>query len=198
MHSTHFSVTFWLVISVFDVSSVSPEAPHTSGPSTRTSYAIVLPFLQDPLSGTVSVPVRSQRSSKVHMMALSRSVQNLICIHACRYTDSCIQNDQYCVQHCGLVCSGTPFYVFGRREGYPPRSGLIIGRKVCTVTSPSVKTLSIRNEKRNYEYMQGKRVDGKGLEILYCPSFHFEHCASDVREDNANSTQVSLRTSSVS
>jgi hypothetical protein len=42
MHSTHFRVYFWLVIGVCDVSSVSPEAPHTSGPSTRTSYAIVV------------------------------------------------------------------------------------------------------------------------------------------------------------
>jgi hypothetical protein len=123
MHSIHFSVSFWLVIGVFDVSSVSPEAPHTSGPSTRTSYAIVLPCLQDPVPGTVSVPVRAESSSKVYMMALSRSVQNAMCIHACRYTDSCIRNDQDCVQHCGLVCSGTPFYVFGRREGYPPRAG---------------------------------------------------------------------------
>jgi hypothetical protein len=36
MHSTLFSVSFWLVIGVFDASSVSPEIQHTSGPSTRT------------------------------------------------------------------------------------------------------------------------------------------------------------------
>jgi hypothetical protein len=56
MHSTHFSVSFWLVIGVFDVSSLSPEAPHTSCPSTRTSYEIVLPRLQDPVPGKIYVP----------------------------------------------------------------------------------------------------------------------------------------------
>jgi hypothetical protein len=78
MNFTHFSIAFWLVIGVFDVSSVSPEAPHTSGPSTGTSYPIVLPCLNDPVPVTVSVPVRSQGSSKVHIMALSRSVQNVM------------------------------------------------------------------------------------------------------------------------
>jgi hypothetical protein len=147
MHSTHFSVSFWLIIGVFDVSSFSPDAPHTSGHSTRTSYAIVLPCLREPVSGTVAVPGRDQSSSKVYMIALSQNFQNVMWIHACRYMKNCILNDQDCVQHCGLVCSWTPFYVFGRREGYPPHSGLIIGRKVCTLKSSSVKTLIIRNKR---------------------------------------------------
>jgi hypothetical protein len=31
MHSRHFSVSLWLVIGVFDVSSFSPDSSHTSG-----------------------------------------------------------------------------------------------------------------------------------------------------------------------
>jgi hypothetical protein len=126
MHSTHFSVSFWLLIGVFDVSSFILEASNTSGQSTRTSYAIVLPYLREPVSRTVYEPVRAQRSSKLYMITLSRSVQNVMCIHECRYTNNCIRNDQDCVQHCELVCYGTPFYGFGRIKGYPPRPGCII------------------------------------------------------------------------
>jgi hypothetical protein len=103
MHSTHFNVSFWLVIGVFDVSSFSPEASHTSGHSTRTSYAIVLPCLREPVSGTASVPVTAPSSSKVYMITLSQSVQNVMCIHARRYTDNCIRNDQDCVKQCACM-----------------------------------------------------------------------------------------------
>ena len=47
IHSKLFSVSFWFVIGVFDVSSFCPDASHPSGHSTRTSYAIVLPCLRE-------------------------------------------------------------------------------------------------------------------------------------------------------
>ena len=123
MHSTHFSVSFWLVVGLFDASPFSTDTSQTSGHSTRMSYAVVLPCLRDSMSEDVSVPVRVQSVSRLSIIALSQSVQNVMCIHACRYTNNCFVNDQDCLQHCGLVCTGTPFYVFGRREGYPPRAG---------------------------------------------------------------------------
>jgi hypothetical protein len=122
LHSTSFRVTFWFVLGLFEASVCGSRA------STRLHeelevlpYAIVLPCCWSG-SGSVNDPVRVDPASATHILSLSQSVRETMCIHACARA-ACILVEDDCVEHNGLLGSGTPFYVFGRREGYPPRIG---------------------------------------------------------------------------
>mgnify|MGYP003438799006 FL=1 len=119
-HSAAFHVSFWFILGVFEA------IPHPLCVSGRAleerislPYALVLPCST---GNTVPLadPVRVNPASSVCILPLGSSIRETMCMHACAHTTNCTFEADT-VEHSGLLGDSTPFYVFGRREGYPPR-----------------------------------------------------------------------------
>jgi hypothetical protein len=119
-HSVAFRVSFWFVLGLFEaIPNPLFEGGGASDERVSLPYAVVLPCATG-ISVPVTDPVRVNPASSAYILPLGRSIRETMCIHACAYTANCMFDDDN-VQHSGLLGDGTPFYVLGRREGYPPR-----------------------------------------------------------------------------
>jgi hypothetical protein len=119
-HSVAFRVSFWFVLGLFEA---LPNPVCVSGRDSEERrslpYAVALPCSAG-ITVPVTDPVRVNPASSVYILPLGSSVRETMCIHACAHTANCTF-DEDTVQHSGLLGDSTPFYVLGRREGYPPR-----------------------------------------------------------------------------
>jgi len=123
VHSTDYRVTFWFILGFFEARYRSLGANNRAVEEGDSfPYAVV-----KPCSGMDSVPVndpvRVDIGSKAYVLPLAQSVRETMCVHACAHAAEGCQVLQDKVHHSGLLGQGTPFYIFGRREGYPPRTG---------------------------------------------------------------------------
>jgi hypothetical protein len=119
-HSAAFRVSFWFVLGLFEA---LPNPVCVSGRDSEECrslpYAVALPCSAG-ITVPVTDPVRVNPASSVYILPLGSSIRETMCIHACAHTANCTV-DEDTVQHSGLIGESTPFYVLGRREGYPPR-----------------------------------------------------------------------------
>jgi hypothetical protein len=119
-HSVSFQVSFWFVLGLFEA---IPHPLYVRGRALEERislpYALVLPCSAG-ITVPVAVPVRVNSASSVCILPLGSSIRETMCIHACAHTANCTFEEDI-VQHSGLLGDSTPFYVLGRREGYPPR-----------------------------------------------------------------------------
>jgi hypothetical protein len=121
-HSLIFRVSFWLVLGLFEANYTPSDAFQASIHARSRSYAVVVPCSGSSLR-PVTEPVRVDTASRVSILPLTTSVRESMCIHACGHAGNCTIIGEGPVQHSGFIGAGTPFYVLGRREGYPPRVG---------------------------------------------------------------------------
>jgi hypothetical protein len=118
-------VSYWFVLGLFDARPNEYCGFGYSPPMERASYAAVRRCVRisSSLSSPDSVPVRVVRSPEISILPLNSSVRESMCIHACAHAESCTVTGYDDVQHSGDLGSGTPFYVFVRRDGYSPHVG---------------------------------------------------------------------------
>ena len=102
-------------------SKLSPIPYACRAPEERKSlpHALVLPCSAG-ITVPVADPVRVNPASSVCILPLGSSIRETMCIHACAHNTNCTFEEDT-VQNSGLLGESTPFYVLGRREGYPPR-----------------------------------------------------------------------------
>jgi hypothetical protein len=114
-------VMFWYVVSLLGYT----QQADASGPEMSTPrmvpYALVRPCVARAESDLHSHFVDIHASTR--MLQLGPSVREVLCLHACdKGKGTCLFDaETRAVSHAGRLIDGDEFYMYGRKQGYPPR-----------------------------------------------------------------------------
>ena len=123
--SPAFVVSFWLILALVameDHSSV-PSAAQLGNICDSDPYAIVLPCVQASKEKQRTNLVKVAVDDTPCLLPLGSSIREVMAMHACTGPECTVDTITEYVEHSAELCSGTAFYVYGRRQGYPPRTG---------------------------------------------------------------------------
>jgi ferredoxin len=111
----------WYVVSLFGYTQqANASAPEIYTP-VMVPYALVLPCVAGADSDLHSHFVDVHASTR--MLQLGPSVREVLCLHACdKCEDTCpFDAETRAFTHSGHLADGEEFYMYGRKQGYPPR-----------------------------------------------------------------------------
>ena len=123
--SAPFVVSFWFILALVADDGYVTGLSQAQLRSTCESdpYAIVLSCVQASTDPELPNLMRVAVHEAPCLLPLGSSIREVMCMHACTGPDCSVNTRTEFVEHCAEPSGCTAFYVYGRRQGYPPRTG---------------------------------------------------------------------------
>jgi len=123
--SPPFIVSFWFILALVadEDQSGGPSQVQLRSTCESDPYAIVLPCVKASTDAELPNLVRVAVHEAPCLLPLGSSIREVMSMHACTGPDCSVNTRTEYVEHIAEPSSGTAFYVYGRRQGYPPRTG---------------------------------------------------------------------------